>query len=70
MDTYINVAGTYQKAKAISIKDGGGGNLGRGANITIGPYAYGGSGGAAGYYAVGNSYITWVVPGDRRGNVS
>jgi len=27
-------------------------------------------GGAAGYYATGSSNITWVVTGDRRGNVS
>lgn len=37
-----------------------------GANAT----GIGGAGGTAGYYVVGNSLVTWIGTGDRRGNVA
>jgi hypothetical protein len=46
-----------------------GGNLGQ-AGIYGGGFNSTGITGAPGYYIVGNSYVTWVVPGDRRGLVS
>jgi len=47
-------------------KGGNGGGPGTAGTAGIGPYA----GGAAGKYVVGNSYITWIATGDRRGGVS
>lgn len=50
---------------------GGGGGLGQVGNAGgSGSNGGGGPGGSAGYYLVGNSYVTWVVVGTRLGNVS
>lgn len=45
-----------------------GGNLGQ-PGIYGGGYASTGQTGRAGYYIIGNSFVTWAVPGDLRGLV-
>jgi hypothetical protein len=78
--TYAGGSGGYYSWTGIyagSISGGAGGAPGS-AGATGGQYrdgqtgvtTYGGAGGAAGKYAVGNSNITWITAGDRRGGVS
>ena len=67
-----------QSGPSYTYEGGTGGDLGQnGTNGATSNAVYydwvaitGGDGGTAGYYAVGNSYITWATVGTRLGNVS
>lgn len=72
--TYGGGAGTETAGGAggtYSYDGGAGGGPGlAGSSGQSAPCAGPGAGGAAGKYAVGNSHITWLATGDRRGGVS